>query len=599
MKIIRDGVAESGVRSDYKLLSGLFFRLLPYQILLIVINAINGIVDSLFASNSIGQESMSAIGLFAPMTHFLYALSIMLVSGSQLLYGLYIGKNPERIRSVFSVDIIISTGISVLTSLLLVIGAVTNATSVFTDSAEVQAMFNDYLIGQAIGVPALVLGQQLFAFLSLENQTKRTMAASLSCFGVNALMDLLFIVVIPMGTFGLGLASSVSEWVFLIVQAMYYLRGKSSLKFSMKSFNWHDVGDIMKRGYSGALSRFVEMFRCVVINLLIVKWVGDVGLSSFAASNSLLGVVWALPFGMVAVLRMLLSISIGEEDRRSLIDSMRIIFRKALPLMCVVSAILILLAHPLTRMFYRDVADPVYDMTVMGFRLLPACMPLAVISLCFACYAQAIQKKAMSIVLPVIDGFAGVTCLSLFLLPAMKMNGLYLANILNGVICFAVITAFAWKAQGRCPRNVEELLAIPAGFEAPDTKRLDVTVRNMDDVVNISRQVMTFCGDLGADRRRTYLAGLSLEEMASNVVLHGFKKDKKKHHSVDIRVMYSEDTLLLRMRDDCRPFDPASRADLLNEEDITRNIGIRTVFQTAQSVQYQNLLGLNVLTIRI
>ncbi len=49
--------------ADYSLLSGLFFRLLPYQILLCVINAVNGIVDSLFASNAIGQGAMSAIGL--------------------------------------------------------------------------------------------------------------------------------------------------------------------------------------------------------------------------------------------------------------------------------------------------------------------------------------------------------------------------------------------------------------------------------------------------------------------------------------------------------------------------------------------------------
>ncbi len=51
---------------------------------------------------------------------------------------------------------------------------------------------------------------------------------------------------------------------------------------------------------------------------------------------------------------------------------------------------------PLTRMFYRDPSDPIYDMTVMGFRMLPICMPLAVVSLSFACYAQAAHKKLMS-----------------------------------------------------------------------------------------------------------------------------------------------------------------------------------------------------------
>ena len=39
--------------------------------LLLIITSINGIVDSLYASNLIGQTAMSAIGLFGPLNHFL------------------------------------------------------------------------------------------------------------------------------------------------------------------------------------------------------------------------------------------------------------------------------------------------------------------------------------------------------------------------------------------------------------------------------------------------------------------------------------------------------------------------------------------------
>lgn len=38
-----------GKPAEIQLLTGLFFRLLPFQVLLIVINAVNGIVDSLYA----------------------------------------------------------------------------------------------------------------------------------------------------------------------------------------------------------------------------------------------------------------------------------------------------------------------------------------------------------------------------------------------------------------------------------------------------------------------------------------------------------------------------------------------------------------------
>lgn len=379
---------------------------------------------------------MSAIGLYGPFNHFFYAASILLVGGSQILYGKYIVRERERVHSLFSSDIIFSAVMSVLTAVLLTLGAITGATRLMVSNEADLQMLNQYILGQAVEIPALVLGQQLFAFLSLENQTKRTMAASIACFIVNAAMNHLFVVIIPMGTFGLGLSSSIATWVFLGIQAWFYISGKSELRFSVHSFEMGEGAQIFRLGYPGAISRFVEMFRCLIVNQLIQIHVGSAGLSAFAASNSVLAIFWAVPFGMMAVSRMLFSISIGEEDRRSLIDTLRIALTKGQLVMLGVVAFLVLMAEPLTRMFYQDAADPVYHMTVMGFRLLPLCMPLSMISLHFDCYAQSIERKRLAAVLPVIDGMVGVVLFSFLLIPSMKMNGLYVANILNGVLCF-------------------------------------------------------------------------------------------------------------------------------------------------------------------
>ena len=584
--------------ADRKLQSGLFFRLLPYQILLIVISAINGIVDGLYASNAIGKAAMSAIGLYGPLNHFLYAASIMLVSGSQMLYGRYLAKDRGRIQSVFSVNLIVSAGLSVLTVLVLVLGVVTDSTRVLVSEEADLALLNQYILGQAVGIPALLLGQQLFAFLSLENQTKRTMAASIVCFVANIVLNHLFIVAFGMGTFGLGLSSSLSLWLFFGVQAWYYFAGKSEWKLSLRACRWKDALQIVQLGYPGALSRFVEMFRCIIVNFLVLKYVGSVGLSAFAASNSLLAVVWAYPFGLVAVERMLYSISVGEGDRRSLTDTLHIVLTRGMLIMLGIVALLILSAEPLTRLFYRDVSDPVYHMTVMGFRLLPLCMPLAVATLSYASYAQVAEKKTISIVLPIVEGAAGVVICSLILIPLLGMNGLYISNILNGFICSSLVVCSAWISLGRFPKTLEDLLALPADFGVAEDERLDITVRNIDDAMTVSGQVIDFCSNRGIDQRRSYYAGLCLEEMAGNVVLHGFTKDNRAH-SLDIRVSHSGDDVILRLRDNCIAFDPAERARVNDSEDGIRNLGIRLVFRLVKDVQYQNLLGLNVLMMRI
>ena len=89
-----------------------------------------------------------------------------------------------------------------------------------------------------------------------------------------------------------------------------------------------------------------------------------------------------------------------------------------------------------------------------------------------------------------------------------------------------------------------------------------------------------------------------MEEMAGNIVEHGFNKDNKKH-SVDTRVVYKDGDVVLRLRDDCKPFDPEQRQKIADPGDPVKNIGIRMVFKISKKVEYQSLLGLNVLTIRI
>ena len=584
--------------SEYKLLSGLFFRLLPYHVLLIVISAVNGIVDSLYASNMIGKSAMSAIGLFGPLNHFLYAAAMMLVSGTQILYGRYLARDREKIHQLFTVNLTMTGGLSVVISGGLILAASTGWTRVLTEVQPDLDMLNGYMTGQAIGIPALLIGQQLFSFLSLENQRKRTMAASLVCFAVNAAGNHLFIAVAGMGTFGLGLSSSISMWVFLAVEAMFYLRGKSEWKFRAKGCRWNDAPQIVRLGYSGALSRFVEMFRCLIVNYLMLKYVGSVGLSSFAATNSLLAVIWAVPFGMTAVARMLWSISVGEEDRQSLADVMTVVMTKGMLLMLAIVAGLILAAEPLTRLFYRDPADPVYAYTVMGFRLLPLCMPPAVLSLSYAAYCQVAEKKVMSVVLPVVDGVIGVSACSLILIPAMKMNGLYLANIFNGVICAAVILAGAWIVIRRRPGTMEELMAIPARIGVRPEERIDISVSRIEEVTEVSRKICAFCQGRGVSDRRSAFAGLCMEEMAGNVVTHGFREDGKRHTG-DIRVALKGDEIVMRIRDNCRMFDPAEYMRIMQPGEDGTNVGIRLVYRIAKKVSYQNLLGLNVLTIRI
>ena len=120
----------------------------------------------------------------------------------------------------------------------------------------------------------------------------------------------------------------------------------------------------------------------------------------------------------------------------------------------------------------------------------------------------------------------------------------------------------------------------------------------MEEVTDVSRRVSEFCMNRGIDARRTFFASLCMEEMAGNIVEHGFEKDRKPH-SVDIRVVHKDDRIILRIRDNCVAFDPSEYQNIMQLKENGENIGIKLVYSIAEQVDYQNLLGMNVLTIRI
>ena len=587
------------VAPDDRITAKLLYRLLPVQILLSAITAVNGIVSSLFASNDVGELAMSAIALYGPVNMLLCALSILLFAGATFLCGNYMGRNqPEKLQGLFSLDLTLSALISAVFVLLMVLLSVLDLTGFLAHDARVRPVFNRYLLGQAVGVLPFLLGNQLSAFLSMENQIRRTAAASIVLIVVNTVLNVLFVGLLRWGAFGLALASSLSMWAFFAAEAQYFLSGRSMLRIRFQDIAWSECGSIVKIGIAGAATNGYQTLRGLIVNALITSYVGSAGLSAFAASDSILRFFWAIPGGMVAVSRMLISVSIGEEDRRTLTDVMRNMFRRFLPLMGTVSLLIILLAVPFTRLFYRDASAPVFAMTVWGFRILPLCMPLSIICMHFVCYGQASDKQALVHILSVLDGVICVAGFSALLVPMIGMNGVYIANVLNGVVTTLVIVLYAWLKNRGFPRNLEELMVIPPDFGVPDQDRLDLTVENMEEVVTVARAVQTFCEEKGIDARRATLAGLALEELAGNVVEHGFPKDRK-NHTADIRVVYKDGGVLLRIRDDCIPFDPKERAAMFATDAPEKNIGIRMIYSMAKDIRYQNILGLNMLTIQI
>ncbi|MBR2547777.1 MAG: ATP-binding protein [Eubacterium sp.] len=580
------------------MISKLFFSLLPVQILIVAISSINGIADGLMASNFIGPDAMAVIGLYSPVIKIFETVNVVLLGGSQILCGQFLGKNQiEKTQGIFTLDIsLIVSFAAVLAAICLVYPD--QVAHMLSNDADIRSGLTDYIRGMAPGILPQMLGTQLTVFLQIEQQSKRTYAGIMVMVATNLALDYLFIRILGMSMLGLGLATTISYMAFFVVLGIFYLSRKAIIKFNLHNVDVNETIPIIAIGIPGALTTFCLAIRGVILNAVLFSCSGNDGVSALSALNTCGYLLYAVTAGLAAATRLLVSVYIGEEDRTSLVTVMRTALLKGVAIVCAVSAAVMMFAGPITYLFYKDTASQVYYLTLWLFRIYPLCMPLSAICAIFVNYYQSSSRMGIVNLLSAFDGLLGICIATVILAPLYGSIGVWIAHVVNGIITTLIVILYAWKVNGKAPSSVEDLLTIPDSFGVPEDKRIDISIHNADEVANTSELIMEFCKRNGVDRKRSYYAGLCMEEMAANIVEHGFD-DEKKSHSADVRVVYKDDSLILRIKDDCKPFDPKEKLALIDPDDITKNIGLRMVQRLAKTMSYTSMLGMNVLTMTI
>ena len=578
-----------------RIISETFFRLLPVQVLLMAVSSVNALIDGSIAGRVIGPEAMTLIGLFMPAKWILDTVCAVFLGGSQILCGRFLGKNLiERTRAVFSLNLASVAVFSAVVSAGGFLFPEAIARALGASAAHMDGL-SAYVVGMAYGIPAMLLCTQLTAFLQIEQQHVRTYTGILLMAALNAGFDVLFVGRYGMGMFGLGLATSVSCWVFFLVLAGYYFHKNASVRFSLRGIRLKDLAEIVRIGLPGADTTFALAVRGYVINLLLQRYAGADGVAALSALNSCGSLMFAISSGIASATRLMSSVYYGEEDREGLHAVLRTALTNGVLIVSGVSFLVFALAGPVTSLFFRDPASEVYGMTRLLFRIYPFCIPLSTICMVFVSYYQSTGRMGIVHALSVMDGFLGVVLSSLVLAPLFGATGVWIAHVLNGVYTTAAILVYARILHGEAPRSIGDLMALPESFGVGRDKRLDMTIRSGEEATETSSRVEAFCRSMGIDGKRSVYAALCMEEMTVNIIEHGF--DGRRTHSVDLRVVFRGEDLLLRIKDDCRPFDPKEKLALIDPEDVTHNIGLRMVGRLAKRIQYSHTLGLNVLTI--
>ncbi len=558
------------------------------------------VVDSIMISRFLGVEAMAAYGFANPVLLGFAAFGSLLSSGIQVVCSKAMGTGDEdKVNRCYSLSIIVAIGFSVLGVVLVLIfleplcrllGA--------KEGTEAFRLTKDYLTGFIFGAPFFIMAQILVPFLQMSGQRIRLVVAVLSMTVMDIACDLLNVFVVKQETLGMGLASTISYIVAVFIGLVYFFK-----KDCVYKFRWKGLGNVLgKEIVQGGIPTLVNQLSLVLLVFLVNRTLErtgkDVAVAAYAIISTIANIGYCIGNGISEVSLMLTGISYNEEDEKSLSEIVKQQTIFSVVINFFVTVAFLVLAVPLVRLFVNTNPAAEHD-AVVGVRLFATCLILSSINAAFKKYYQSIGLIRFSESISIAQNLVFPAIIVISFGALFGVSGVWCYYILGELLSLIYITIVVWIKSKRKFGSHASYVCLPDGFGAGPGEAVEMEITSVQDIPEAAIEATEFCMEKGESKRRAMYTALCIEEMANNIVKHGFEEGKD--NRIDIRLVHKPDELIIRIRDNCRGFDPVNYFELhkASMDDPTKHIGIRMVFKMTKDVKYVNSLGLNSLTMKI
>ncbi|MBR2759731.1 MAG: ATP-binding protein [Solobacterium sp.] len=572
----------------------LFLRLLPIQIFVVMSSYLSNIINGLVIGNYLSPGAMIGLGLVTPVLNIITSVSMIVAGGAGILCGNYMGKGEsDKVNQVYSISLEMLVISGVVISLCFFMAAEPLA-HFLKASSEAFPETVAYIRGVAASILPMLVMPLLMTFLQMCNKSSVSLVSMIALGALNAVLGLLNIHVLHYGIFGIGVTTSLSRYVVVIGMLLYIGRHKELLEYKRGSFEGKMAGDILKYGSPGALSGLLYAVRNMALNTYAAQVGGDIAVNALAILGASCGFFDALNVGTQNTLTMTSSVFVGERDAESVKRSMYMCILAGIPICIIRFIITYPFGTPFAMLF--GAKGDVIPAAVTLLRYYTWSAPFNFFTIAIMSVYQVLGRaRFCNMIFPFHCLVTPMLC-CIFLTKVIGINGIWACYMISEIVTLAFFVIRTVIRKKKFPVTLMDIIDLPADFEPAN--KFTVTIKDVDGVINVSKRLEAFCKEHGIDDKRAMIAGLCMEEMADDIVEHGFPKTKG-YQTVDIFACVENNEVLMRLRDNCVPFDPHSRIPLFNPKDPEKYLGIKLVSEMAKEMKYQANLGMNVLTVTI
>lgn len=567
-------------------------KLLQYLIPAILTNLalqVGNIVDTILVGNILGTNAMSAVQISGTILLVIQIPGWVLGVGGSIVVGNCLGKRDlEGASKVFS-SCLFAVFVSDAAMMLCSIFSKPIALLLTAGQGALTADVASLVRVMFLGTPIVGICLLMMNIMAVDNNPELAAVYVVISNVVNLIFDYVLLSFTDIGVVGSFVSSILGYGIALVVVPAYVRSSKRMLKLVNPIKN---AGAYFRlafiTGVPALLSIVCEMVRNSIMNIMILKFIGENGVAVYTVCLNIILIVELFIGGIVGAMEKIGGVVYGEKDYFGLRSLTKNILLYSFSVLAVLMLFLFIFARQAAGMFGINDAD-LLSQAQLALRIFFLALPGYVFNRFFISYYQTTEHTGYANLITILE-YCGILLPAVFICSLIaRMTGADTLNammwgLVAGQFITAAVTVLIVKLRNKdggillLPERKEEVLDFSV---APDLAETSL----------IPREIIGFCKGKVEKMRANQMA-VAAEEMASNTIRYGGKSLK----SIDVMLSISDEEIVLRQRDDGIPFDPT---DYTFDSEQYEYSGIEAIRALTDKITYLRILDMNNTTLEI
>ena len=423
---------------DFTQINKQFAKYVVPSVIGMLVQSLYTVLDGVIVGQGIGEIGLGAVNIAFPYGMVTIALSMLIGVGGANIYSFYKGRGErEKANNVFCQCLAISASIGAVLAL---------AGFVFRKDLALLLGGNEELLPSVTAylkwlAPFSLLQMVTFGvsvFVRNDDAPGLAMAASVAGAVVNAVLDVVFILVLHHGIE----VAAVTNGIGVLIEAVFYLnrfaRKKGMLRIRRPIFDFSDIKRIFGNGLAAFLMEFSLPAVTVSFNLAIIHTAGTLGVAAYSIVGYACAVINMFLVGVTQGAQPLMSFYHGRGDRSTFSHVYRLGIRINIIAPVLLVGACIAFGNGIVSLFHSGNPE-LTALTVHMLRLYPAAHIAIGVTLMNILFFQTSERNAYATLISFLRCIGFVQVFLLLSVYLFDGRGLFL-SFLGGELCHLAIS---------------------------------------------------------------------------------------------------------------------------------------------------------------